>query len=131
MAKHLELACPHMKGAAAATTADMCVFKGQTRVVATHSGPCCHRKHHKGWEVAAGEVQNLLAYSHDLGLGFICAEALIVQHAFASGLPELICYQAGATICKSFQLQAHLFARHRHSYGAQACELQGTQKMQK
>ena len=38
----------------------------------THSGPCAQGKHHKSGKVAAGEVQDLPACSHQLGLGLIC-----------------------------------------------------------
>jgi len=80
---------PHMERAAAAIMAHMCNSKVQTGILATYSGPCCHRKHHEGWKVAAGEVQNLLAYSHDLRLGLICAEALIFQVRICLGLARV------------------------------------------
>ena len=45
--------------------------------MATHGGPGGHREEHEGWEVAAGEVQDLLAYTHDLSLGLICMQTPI------------------------------------------------------
>ena len=42
--------------------------------MATHGGPGGHRKKHEGREVAAREVQDLLAYAHDLGFGLICTQ---------------------------------------------------------
>ena len=44
--------------------------------MATHRYPGPKVKDHKQGSVAAGEVQGLPAYSHQLGLGLICGSAI-------------------------------------------------------